>query len=92
MTLEEVKKYLIIDDDYGDDLLNDLIETSEIYIDSMVGEGYKIDKKAIKLADLLQKKLIADMHENRSTEIPTNTKQDKIVTSILDKLSNYIEE
>lgn len=92
MTLEEVKKYLIIDDDHGDDFLNDLIETSEIYIDSMVGEGYKTDKKAIKLANLLQKKLIADMHENRSIEIPVNTKQDRIVVSILDKLSNYTGE
>lgn len=89
MTLEEVKKYIIIDDDYEDDFLNDLIETSEIYIDSMVGEDYKVDKKAMKLANLLQKKLIADMYENRSTEVPQSTKQDRIVTSILDKLSNY---
>lgn len=92
MTLEEVKKYLVVDDDYGDDFLNDLIEASEIYIDSMVGEGYKTDKKAMKLANLLQKKLIADMYENRSIEVPQNTKQDRIVTSILDKLSNYAED
>ncbi|OPD21411.1 head-tail connector protein [Clostridium botulinum] len=89
MILQEIKDYLKIDDDYEDNSLNELIVTSEIYIDSMVGEGYKTDNKALRLANLLQKKLIADMYENRSTEIPTNTKQDRIVTSILDKLSNF---
>lgn len=43
----------------------------------------------IKLASLLQRKLCADMYENRSTEVPQNVKQDRITASILDKLSNY---
>lgn len=55
----------------------------------MVGEAYKKDEKAIKLANLLQKKLIVDMYENRSIDIPNNVKHNRIVTSILDKLSNY---
>ncbi|WP_096635855.1 head-tail connector protein [Clostridium cochlearium] len=87
MTLEEVKDYLRIDNDYENDFIKELIEISEIYIDSMVGEGYKTDEKAIKLASILQKKLISDMYENRSTEVPQNIKQDRIVTSILDSLS-----
>ena len=91
LTLKEVQDYLGVFDSYDAELINELIDTSQIYIDSMVGEAYKTDEKAIKLACLLQKKLIADMYDNRSTEIPSNTKQDKIVTSILDKLSNYIE-
>lgn len=90
MTLQEIKEYLKIDDDY-DSFPEELIETSQVYIDSMVGEYYKGDPKAVKLANLLQKKLCADMYENRSTEVPNNTKQDRIVTSILDKLSNYTE-
>ncbi len=90
MTLQEIKEYLKIDDDY-DSFPEELIETSQIYIDSMVGEYYKADPKAVKLANLLQKKLCADMYENRSTEVPSNIKQDRIVTSILDKLSNYTE-
>jgi uncharacterized phage protein (predicted DNA packaging) len=92
MTLEEIKDYLKIDDTYEDNFLTELIEVSQIYIDSCVGEYYKTDTKAVKLANLLQKKLISDMYENRSTEVPANTKQDRIVTSILDKLSNYIDE
>ncbi|EPY2275484.1 head-tail connector protein [Clostridium sporogenes] len=87
MTLEEVKQYIRIDDNYEDNFLNQLIEVSEIYIDSCVGRNYKTDLKAVKLATLLQKKLIADMYQNRSTEITNNTKQDRIVTSILDFLA-----
>ncbi|SFA70211.1 uncharacterized phage protein (possible DNA packaging) [Clostridium frigidicarnis] len=87
MTLEEAKEYLHID--YEEPLLPSIIEEAEIYIDFMVGEGYKTDEKAVKLAGILQKKLINDMYENRSAEVPEGTKQDKIVTSILDKLSLF---
>lgn len=90
LTPNDAQNYLKADDD-DIDLVTELIETSQIYIDSMVGEAYKLDEKAVKLATLLQKKFIADMYDNRSTEIAANTKQDKIVTSILDKLSNYID-
>lgn len=88
MTLDEVKLYLRIDGE-EDSFLSELQETSLIYIDSCVGEGYKTDVNAVKLANLLQKKLISDLYENRSTTIPDKTKQDKIVTTILDKLSGY---
>lgn len=87
MTLDEVKSYLRIDYEEDDIFLSSLIEVSEEYIDSCVGTEYKTDEKAIKLASLLQKKLIADMFENRGTEILNSTKRDTIVTSILDKLS-----
>lgn len=87
MTLEEVKTYLRIEYEEDDELLSNLIEVSENYIDSCVGSAYKNDEKAIKLANLLQKKLIADMFENRGTEISNSTKRDIMVTSILDKLS-----
>ncbi len=90
LTPSDTQNYLKIDD-YDADFIAELIETSQIYIDAMVGEAYKTDEKAIKLATLLQKKLISDMYYTRTTEIPSNTKQDKIVTSILDKLSNYMD-
>lgn len=88
MTLEEVKHHLRIDYDEDDVYLSNLIEISDIYIESCVGEAYKADDKAKKLAGLLQLKLIQDMFENRGSEIPSNTKKDMIVTTILDKLSN----
>ena len=90
MTLEDVKTYLRIDYEEDDNFLDSLIEVSEEYIDSCVGTAYKSDEKAIKLANLLQKKLISNMFENRGTEISNSTK-DTIVTTILDKLSNYSE-
>lgn len=87
MDIETVKSYLRIDGEDENIFLNLIIQISQIYIDSMVGEAYKTNEKALKLANLLQLKLISDMYENRSTEVPQNTKQDKIVTSILDSLS-----
>ncbi|WP_242851951.1 head-tail connector protein [Clostridium botulinum] len=59
--LNEIKEYLKIDEDYEDSLLNELIEASEGYIESMVGESYKANKKLIKIADLLQKRKIEEI-------------------------------
>lgn len=89
ITLDQTKMYLKTDDTYEDDLISGLIQTSATFIDSMVGIAYKADEKAIKLADLLQLKLVSDMYVQRGTSVTNSTKQDKIVTSILDKLSNY---
>lgn len=76
-----------IDTTDEDSFLNELIEVSQIYIDSCVGTSYKSNDKKLRLSELLQKKLIEDMYENRSTQVPNNTKQDRIVTTILDNLS-----
>lgn len=91
MTLSELKLFLRIDNEIEDIFLAELIETSQIYIDSCVGEGYRKDVKAVKLAELVQKKIINDLYENRSATIPDKTKQDTIVTTILDKLSLFSE-
>lgn len=87
LILEDIKNYLKLDDFIEDDnYLNELIEVSQIYIDDCVGEDYKTDEKLVKLAGLLQKKLINDMYENRSGYVVTD-KRDVIVSTILDKLS-----
>ncbi|EKN39071.1 hypothetical protein CFSAN001627_23189 [Clostridium botulinum CFSAN001627] len=44
MTVEEIKDYIIVDDE-SDSFPEELMEISQIYIDSMVGEGYKQDEK-----------------------------------------------
>lgn len=84
--LKQVREYLKIDYNDEDNYLMELIQISEIYIDSCVGEGYKKSNKMLKLAKLLQLKLINDMYENRSTTI-ANDKQDRISASILDILA-----
>ncbi|MDU2266690.1 MAG: head-tail connector protein [Clostridium celatum] len=91
MTLERVKNHLRIDFDEDDIYISDLIEISGIYIESCVGSAYKSDSKAVKLSELLQLKLIQDIYDNRGTEIPVDKKKDLIVTTILDKLSNFSE-
>lgn len=88
MDLDRTKNHLRVDFDDDDVYISNLIEISEIYIEACVGEKYKADVKAMKLADLLQLKLIQDMYDNRGTEISNKTKKDKIVDTILDKLSN----
>lgn len=91
MTLKEIKNYLRIDEDCTeeDEYLQNLNEEIEIYIDSCAGEDYKKDAKLIKLSNLLKKKLIADTYENRSAFIEDKYRRDMIVSTILDKLSNY---
>lgn len=91
VTLEQAKTHLRVDCNDDDNYITSLLDISLIYIDNMAGESYKVDPKAVKLADLLQLKLISDIYENRGTEIPQNTKQDRISMSILDKLSTYTD-
>ena len=86
ITLKDVREYLKIDYNEEDAYLQNLIEISEIFIDSCVGTNYKTDEKMVKLAELLQKKIINEMYENRSTTV-TNDKQDIIVMSILNILA-----
>jgi len=92
LILSDAQAYLRVSEDYDVEYITELIEISQIYIESCVGVAYQTDEKAVKLAILLQKKLISDMYDQRGTEVPNNTKQDKITHSILDKLSNYYIE
>lgn len=88
MTLNEAKNYLHIYDTYDDIFMNNLIEIVDIYVEKSVGSNYLKDTKLIKLADLLKLKYIEDMYSNRSTEINNNSKQDRMVATILEILSN----
>lgn len=93
LTLDDVKDYLKVDYSDEDNYLVELMDVSLIYIQSMCGTDYLNSTtdatKVSKLVELAQKKIIADLYENRGTEIANNTKQDRILTSILDKVSNY---
>lgn len=87
-TLEQAKNYMRVDCMDDDEFILQLIEISQIYIDSLVGEDYKNDSKYIRLADLLQLLIMSDMYDNRSLVVNTGD-MNKIAHSILDKLSNY---
>lgn len=91
-SIERVKNYLRIDNQEDDEFLKELIDISDAYICSMVGDKWKSDTSLIKLGDILQLKLILDLYENRGNDITTKTiktKRDIVVDSILDKLANY---
>lgn len=87
--LETIKNYLRIDFDEDDSFLNELILISENYIDACVGTRYKNNEKGINLAKLLQKKFIAELYENRESNIANNIVRDTITISILEILNSY---
>lgn len=93
ISIEEIKVYLNIDleDTYYDQLLNEYITVSFLYIVKMAGSAWVTDEICIKLCKILQKKIIADLFEYRTTEIPNSTRRDIMVTSILDALSLFGE-
>lgn len=88
MTLQEVKDYMRIDGTEEDAFLNELIDISDIYIESCVGTAYKSNTNLTKLSTIAQRKIIADMYSNRSDYIEGKYKKDIIITTIFDKLSN----
>jgi len=97
LSLKDAKDYLRVGYDEDDAQIQDFIEAAEAYIDGCVGTGYKKRKnydsyedykKGRNLAALLQKKIIGDMYDRRTTTISVNTKTDTITKTILDKLAN----
>ena len=95
--LKDVKKHLHIEFDDDDELIENLIVSAEALIDGLVGtaykerENYSSDKdyeKGQNLADLLMKKLLNDMYDNRGSVTEKELKNDRITSSILDVLSN----
>lgn len=97
LTIEQAKSYLRVNYDEDDEEIKGLILTAEAYIDSCVGTAYKDPanyesteeyEKGRRIAALLQKKIVGDMYETRTTTISNNTKTDNITKTILDKLAN----
>ena len=66
----------------------DDVETAEYFIDSTVGDGYKKDQQALKVAKTLIKRLVNSMHVNRSFEISSSAKTDLITKNLLAKLAS----
>ena len=89
MDLESAKNYLKVDFNDDDIYIQTLIDTTQIYIDSCVGVAYKTDDKLVKLANLVQHKLISDLYDKRG--FIDNVKQDRIVDTIFMSLSNHTE-
>ena len=86
VTMEQIKEYLKIDfsDDVG--FLVELITVSDIYITKTVGMAFKDKPEYTPVAELVQKKIINDMYENRAVEVPADTKKSTIVTTIFEIL------
>lgn len=88
ISLQEVKEYLRIDYEDDDNYISDLIDVSDFYIDKAVGSAYKSLPAYEKIAILVQKKIIKDMYDERSTTVTDRTKQSIIVTTIFENLES----
>jgi uncharacterized phage protein (predicted DNA packaging) len=88
ITLQEVKDYLRIDYEDDDVYISDLIDIADFYIDKAVGAEYKNKPAYEKIAILVQKKIIKDMYDERSTTVTERTKQSIIVTTIFENLES----
>ncbi|MCR6515808.1 head-tail connector protein [Clostridium sp. LY3-2] len=86
--IEEVKQYIQVDTKFDDELIKQLIEQAEIYIDSCVGEEYKNFPNKVKMANLLIKKVVSDLYDNRGLDLKNKSGYDSISNTILDLLSN----
>lgn len=88
VNLKDMKDYLRVDSNEEDILIQDLIDASIIYIDECCGNAYKTIDNKIKLADIVVKKLVADMYEDRGSNNEGNIKQNRTVTTILEVLAD----
>ena len=87
MTLEEVKRHIRIDFDDDDDDIEALIEQAEILVDTCCGTGYKNNEKGLKIAELLYKKIVNDLYDNRGTTISNGYKRDSITNNLFEVLT-----
>lgn len=87
MQLQEVKDFLRIDYEEDDILIQSLIDSCYSYIDNCTGENYKTNPKKRVLADLLVKRMVKDIYDNRSTLEEGKFKRNNMINSILEILS-----
>lgn len=87
VNLKDMKDYLRVDSNEEDTLIQEFINAAEIYIEECCGTAYKNKENKMKLADLLTKKLVADMYSFREGTIDKQL-QDRKVTTILELLSS----
>lgn len=87
VNLKDMKDYLRVDSVEEDTLIQELIDTAVSYIDECCGTTYKTIENKVKLADILIKKLVADMYSSREGTTDKQI-QDRKVTTILELLSS----
>lgn len=87
--LSDTKNYLKVDFEDDDSLIESFIQQAQIYIDSCCGIKYKEHEDKVKLSELLIKKIVSDLYENRELYLDSKKSgYDKISSTILDILAN----
>ena len=95
ITLEQCKKYLRIDTDYEDDLLEEFIEASELYLIGAISnykELYGQNEDFSKIADKLRLVLTSEMFFNRDGRNDSRRDYSYVTRSMMNQLMYYSAE
>ncbi|WP_349401355.1 head-tail connector protein [Clostridium perfringens] len=88
ISLDEMKQYLRVDYEDDDSLIESFIKHAQSYIDSCCGESYKKYSDKVDLANLLIKRMVKDMYDNRGSYLENKKTPDRMTDTILELLSN----
>lgn len=81
--LERAKKYMHIDHDDEDDVINSCIFAADEYLNGAIGKGYN---ETSGRAEMLALMIIADLYDNRSSTEPLSAKTRSIVKDFAQQL------
>lgn len=87
MTVEEIKKYLRVDDDFDDEIIEALQKAAIKYIQSKTGKTYKEDDEVWNLAIKL---MIAHWYENREIQAVSSKSNLVTIDHTADSLMSHI--
>lgn len=87
MTLEDIKKYLRIDSDYEDDLLENLRQVAIKYIQEKTGKTYKADDE---VWNMCIKYMVAHWYENRENQAVSSKSSFAQIDHTADALISHI--
>nr|WP_269206227.1 head-tail connector protein [Clostridium botulinum] len=88
MQLTELKEWIKVDENYDDNILNSLIITSRALIQRSTGveiDNVKDNPEALELYKTLQKIIIADLYDNRTS----SGKVSPLAISLYTQLGSY---
>lgn len=73
-SLEEIKDIIGVDYSDDDSLIQQIVTSTQIYIDSCCGTAYKENERHVELAKLVFTQICTDLYEERRVTIDKNTR------------------
>lgn len=92
ITLEKVKKYLRIDSDVEDDLIQNFLDVAESYLSNAITsyeELYSVNEKFAVQADLLKMVIVAESYYNRDGRNDPRKDFSFVIRSMVNQLQYF---